>query len=128
MVQFSIKHARALVVAALVAAIPALVVPSQALADAAQSMCPPSADARLTSTLTADYPEIVRDKGITGTALVRVYLMTNGDLAGAEIDMSTGNRYLDEAALHAVRESSFAPAVSECNNVAGSYLVEVDFK
>ena len=122
MSQFSIKHARALVAVALAAAtIPALAaVPVQAY--------PADAGAHITRAYDADYPEIARMEGITGTAMVKVNLTASGHLADATIEHSSGNRFLDDAALRAVRASRFAPEVAEGNDVGGSYLVEVDFK
>lgn len=128
MAQFLIKHARALVAVAIAAtSIPAFAaMPVQARAEQAQ--CRADAGAHIIRAYEADYPEIARMQGITGTAMVKVDLTATGDLANVSIEKSSGNPFLDDAALRAVRASRFAPEIDDCTNVAGSYLVEVDFE
>ena len=40
---------------------------------------------------------------------------------------SSGNRWIDRAALHAVRTSRYAAEVRDCAPVGGVYAVIVDF-
>lgn len=123
-----IKHARALLAVVFAAAsIPALAtVPVQA--QSAQRMCIANSGAHIVMIHAPDYPTIARIQGATGTAIVQVDLSASGDLSTASILKSSGNRFLDDAALRAVRDSRFAPEVTDCATVGGSYLVEVNWE
>ena len=112
-----------------VAAIPVLaILPAQTLADSGNAACMlADVDARIVHAQPADYPELAHREGVTGTAFVQVDLMPTGDIADVSIAESSGNPLLDRAALDAVRESRFAPATHDCRQIAGSYLVRVDW-
>lgn len=87
----------------------------------------PQADAAVRSAFAPEIPEIARQQGSTGTVYLKIDLMPDGTLAGAGIARSSGNPALDQAALRATRESSFAPAIQSCSPVGGSYVYIVDF-
>ena len=87
-----------------------------------------SADAKIIGTVTAEYPELARGQGIKGTALVQVDLLSSGEIAEVSIAKSTGNRWLDEAALRAAREAHFDAETRDGKRVAGTYLLEVRFE
>jgi protein TonB len=112
-----------------VAAIPVLaILPAQTLADSGKAACMlADVDARIVHAQSADYPELAQKEGITGTAFVKVDLMPTGTIADVSIAQSSGNPLLDGAALDAVRESRFAPARHDCKQIAGTYLVQVDW-
>ena len=96
---------------------------------AARPMCAePQADARIARSITAEYPELARMEDAKGTALVQVDLLPTGDLAGVSIAKSSGNRYLDEAALGAARQTGFDAEIRDCAKVGGTYLVAVNFE
>lgn len=113
-----------------IAAIPIIaVLPSQAqtLATTAPTCMTSDLDARIVQAVPADYPELARREGATGTTFVQVDLLATGDIADVSIAKSSGNSLLDDAALSAVRASRFAPAMHDCNEISGSYLVQVDW-
>ena len=56
------------------------------------------------------YPEEARRQGIEGEALVLLVIDTNGNVAAARIEESSGYRILDDAALSAVRSLRSLPA------------------
>ncbi|MHB1397443.1 MAG: energy transducer TonB [Trichloromonadaceae bacterium] len=52
------------------------------------------------------YPSAARQLGQQGSVLVRVRILPDGQLAEAEVIISSGHRHLDRAALAAVRRAS----------------------
>ena len=87
----------------------------------------PQSDAGIRTAFTPEIPEIARQQGAAGTVYVKIDLTADGTLSSASIIRSSGNQALDQAALRATRESSFAPAVQSCSPVGGSYVYVVDF-
>ena len=69
-----------------------------------------------------DTPEIARQDGINGTAIVTADLKPNGYVMEAEIARSSGNRWLDEAALDSARQAHFV------GNCAATQTFAVEFK
>lgn len=61
------------------------------------------------------------------TAMVKVDLDENGRVLGVSTYASTGSLELDQAAMRAARESTYAPETRDCRPVAGSYLFKVEF-
>ncbi len=74
-----------------------------------------------------DYPDIARQQGATGTAIVRVYVDPTGALIAGNIYKSSGNAALDQAAMNAARRTAYLPAYKNCRAVAGDYSFEADF-
>ncbi|HME82744.1 MAG TPA: TonB family protein [Candidatus Eremiobacteraceae bacterium] len=70
-----------------------------------------------------DYPELAKEQGIQGTAVVIVTIAPSGALLGAKIYQSSGNALLDNAALKAARASTFKPASFESD-----YLIDYVFQ
>jgi len=69
-------------------------------------------EARFIAQVQPVYPEIAKQQGIQGTAIVLVTVGPNGNVISESISQSTGNRLLDGAALEAARASKFlAPEV-----------------
>jgi TonB family protein len=63
-----------------------------------------------------------------GTTNVRVSLDKSGALYGARIASSSGNPWLDRAALDAARHARYAAAIVDCAPVGGDYLIVVQFR
>jgi protein TonB len=59
------------------------------------------------------YPNEFKDHGVGGTALVWVFIDTDGRVKNTQISRSSGVKGLDEAAMAAVREFEFIPARNE---------------
>jgi TonB family protein len=72
-------------------------------------------------------PPIAAMMHATGSVKVLVDLDESGKLKGTSVLASSGNAALDRAALETVRESEFSPEKIDCQGVAGSYAVIVDF-
>jgi protein TonB len=85
----------------------------------------PDVEAKAVDTVNAEMPEGAA--GATGTAQVLVRLRSSGAVDGVSIYRSTGNAFLDRAALVAARQSTYAPEIRACEAVGGSYLFTVDF-
>lgn len=63
------------------------------------------------------YPDVCRQAGIEGQAVVQVLVDVNGTVAEAKILKSSGNEALDDAALTAARQFIFTPARQRDRNV-----------
>ena len=66
--------------------------------------------------------------GVTGTVQVKVSLSATGSILGATVYKSSGNGALDQAAVSAARQSSYAPEKANCVGVAGDYIFRADFE
>ena len=84
-------------------------------------------DAAITGPAFVEYPAIAQMQGVGGETLVRVDLSSAGNLRGVSLDQSSGNRWLDGAALAVARTIRFTPEIANCLPVAGSYALSVRF-
>ena len=75
-----------------------------------------------------DYPSAARAANIEGTALVSLVIDTDGSVAEAHLAGSSGNSQLDQAAVHAVYQWSFAPAKQNGTPVQARATVPVTFR
>ena len=85
------------------------------------------ASARITDIHQPEYPAIALGMGVEGNALVVFTMNQDGTIADASVADTSGNQWLDRAAVDAVRKSRFAPAVHNCSKIGGVYGVEVLF-
>jgi TonB family protein len=74
-----------------------------------------------------EMPTIAAVEGVSGLAQVKIDLTSAGNLASAQMFSSSGNRWLDRAALLSARLTRFTAETVSCERVAGSYLYEVEF-
>lgn len=88
----------------------------------------PNADATTIEKADADYPDIARQMGATGTAQIQVELSETGKVLGVKVYKSTNNKALDKAAMDAARQSRFKAEIKDCTPTAGSYLFTVVFE
>jgi TonB family protein len=72
-------------------------------------------------------PMIAAEQGVGGIVQVRIDLNSAGTLTNEGIFASSGNLFLDDAALRSAVLTKFVPEVANCERVGGSYLYEVDF-
>ncbi len=72
-------------------------------------------------------PQLAAIEGFSGEAMVRVELDTTGIPRNPAIVKSTGYPILDQAALKSVLEQQFTPEIRDCEAVAGTYGVAVEF-
>jgi len=74
------------------------------------------------------YPEEARKAGVEGTTMVEVTVGADGAVLGCSLVTSSGNSFLDEAAVGAVRSSGFAPGTVEGKPVEMKVKVPFRFK
>ncbi len=66
-------------------------------------------DARFVDRVAPAYPDIAREQGAQGTAIVLATVGPKGNVISVALDQSTGNKVLDQSALAAARTSRFQP-------------------
>lgn len=84
-------------------------------------------DAKFVSEVRPDYPEIAREQGASGTAVIYVTIGPKGSVISARVGQSTGNSLLDQSALRAARASSFAPPRIDGKPATETYRVVYQF-
>jgi TonB family protein len=83
--------------------------------------------ASISNAALADLPAIAAEQNITGTTAVRIDLDAAGRLTKSSVLASSGNRWIDQAALRAARFSRYSAEVRDCAPVGGAYAYIVDF-
>jgi protein TonB len=74
------------------------------------------------------YPARARRQGIQGTAVLRVYVDSDGRVANVAVDQSAGHRDLDDAATDAVRRWRFEPGRRGDEPVGMWVLIPFEFR
>ena len=74
-----------------------------------------------------EMPAIAIQEGATGRTEVRIDLRATGKLSNAALFSSSGDAWLDAAALRSARLTRFSAEMSNCKAQAGSYLYVVEF-
>jgi TonB family protein len=87
----------------------------------------PFASAAVSDAAPADLPAIAAGQNVTGITEVRIVLDPGGRLTEQSVLASSGNRWLDRAALVAAKQSSYRAEVRACAPVGGAYAFVVDF-
>jgi protein TonB len=101
--------------------------------EAAQAFTPHTLSPRITNSsevsriLEREYPPLLRDAGVTGTVILRVYLDIEGVPRDFEVYESSGNNALDRAALQVVPRMRFSPAQNRDQVVAVWIAIPVTF-
>jgi TonB family protein len=72
-------------------------------------------------------PQIAAEQHVAGVTAVRVTIDRRGTLTGASVLSSSGNAWLDRAALGTARLSRFTAELRDCERVGGEYAFLVDF-
>ena len=67
------------------------------------------------------YPPLARSQSLKGNGVVRLRINRDGQIISRNMESSTGNKVLDEAALEMVRRANPLPAVPK-NYPSGAYL------
>ncbi len=73
------------------------------------------------------YPREALRRGRGGTVRVQATVAPDGSVERMEVAQSSGDRYLDRAALEAVRRWRFAPAMRNGQPVSATVVIPVDF-
>ena len=71
-------------------------------------------------------PEIARGMHASGESLVRIELDATGAVRNASMQRSSGNPWLDLAAIDSANLSRYRAEVRNCSATGGEYLVAVD--
>jgi|GEM_PF-324364 len=74
------------------------------------------------------YPEVIHKAGIEGLTIVQVKVEENGDLSAVSVNRSSGNDELDAAALAAVKNSRFKPALQNDKPVSVYISIPIQFR
>jgi TonB family protein len=83
--------------------------------------------AALEGEMSVDVSDVAILQDVSGTTLVRIDLTAKGTLGGEALFKSSGNAWLDRAALQSPKMARFTPEIVNCAAVGGSYLYEVYF-
>lgn len=73
------------------------------------------------------YPQEALRRNVGGLVRVQVMVAADGSVDRLELAESSGDRFLDRAALEAVRRWRFQPAVRDGQAVAASVIVPLEF-
>lgn len=88
----------------------------------------PYQDATVVEQAQAEYPDSARDLGLGEVQVyVTVTVGPTGNLLDAKVTRSANNMSLDNAALAAARQSTYAPKIVDCQPTTGSYNFIVTF-
>ena len=83
--------------------------------------------ASIRSAAPAELPTIAAEQNATGITAVRIDLDAAGRLTKSSVLASSGNRFIDQAALRAARSSRYSAEQRDCAPVGGAYAFVVDF-
>ena len=95
--------------------------PSQPEADAGER------PAQIIAAQPPKYPKAAAENRVEGRVMLIVDIAADGSVTGATVDRSAGDASLDAAALEAVRQWRFQPALKDGKAVAGKVRVPIDF-
>ena len=84
--------------------------------------------ARKVSTPAPAYPEAARTQRISGTVMLIVDIAADGSVSGAEVDRGEPAGVFDDAALAAVANWKFQPAMKDGKAVPSRVRVPIAFK
>ncbi len=87
----------------------------------------PNVEAKTISAVSPDRTASGFATDTIATAMIKVDLDAAGRVTGVSVYASTGSLELDQAAMQAARESTYAPEMRDCQPVPGSYLFKVEF-
>jgi protein TonB len=73
------------------------------------------------------YPREAQRRGIGGTVRVQATVSSDGSVDRMEVAASSGNRYLDRAAMEAVRRWRFKPAMRNGQPVSATVVIPLEF-
>jgi protein TonB len=73
------------------------------------------------------YPKLLKEAGIGGTVNVWVFIDAAGKVKNAQVQKSSGNQSLDDAALRAAQEFEFTPALNRDKRVPVWVAIPITF-
>lgn len=88
----------------------------------------PYREATMTNGVSPEYPESAKEQGLGPvTVIVKITLSPAASVEGSSVLQSSGNMAIDQAALLAARQSSYAPKLTDCKPVEGTYSFRANF-
>lgn len=84
-------------------------------------------EARFIDRVAPAYPDIAREQGAQGTAIVLATVGPKGFVISVALDQSTGNKVLDQSALSAARASKFQPPEIDGKPATETYRIVYTF-
>jgi TonB family protein len=91
--------------------------------------CPaPNVPAKTIDVVTPSTPQDAADRGVIGTATIKVSLSQDGVVVGVSIFRSAGDPLLDLAAERAAEQTTYSPEIQDCMKVGGDYLFTAEFQ
>lgn len=84
-------------------------------------------DARFADRVEPVYPDIAKEQGVGGTAIVLATIGPDGRVLSVSIDQSTGNRQLDSSAVAAAHASRFEPPEIDGKPATETYRIVYTF-
>jgi len=96
--------------------------------NAEPTLQPPRFDLAYLNNPAPSYPVFAKRAREQGKVILRVQVDAGGQVAGIEVQTSSGSERLDKAALAAVRQWRFVPARAGERAVAGVALVPITFQ
>jgi len=84
-------------------------------------------DARFADRVEPVYPDIAKEQGVGGTAIVLATIGPDGRVLTVSIDQSTGNRQLDSSAVAAAHASRFEPPEIDGKPATETYRIVYTF-
>ncbi|BDE06000.1 hypothetical protein WPS_12760 [Vulcanimicrobium alpinum] len=85
------------------------------------------APASILAAADAELPGIAAGQNVQGATAIRIGLNPGGRLEYASVMRTSGNPWIDAAALRATRLSHYRSETRDCSSVSGEYAVLVDF-
>ena len=74
------------------------------------------------------YPLILKKKNISGSLFVNLSLNTNGEILDLSLNQSSGNKTLDNVALHLIKKIKLFPSAGfEAKNKIFNFLIPLNF-
>lgn len=89
---------------------------------------PPLIPPKVVSRVAPAYPQVAIEHGVEGLVRVEVLVSKNGESDNIKVLGSSGNQFLDKAALFAVSQWEFRPALQGEAAVASWFEIPIAFK
>jgi protein TonB len=101
--------------------------PSKATSTSAETFTEADYHANYASNPKPEYPSVAKSREWEGKVLLRVQVSTDGLSDAVQVEKSSGHDILDKAAIEAVKNWRFTPALRGNNPVPSSVIVPIAF-
>ena len=88
----------------------------------------PDSPAHIVNAAMLDTPDAAKMAGQSGTTYIKVTIDSGGNMTSSAIFKSSGFPLLDNAALEAAQNSTYAPEIFHCKLRGGSFIYTGDFE